>query len=99
MLVRAAGDGASRANVSEKTQHRAGCNSAVCNKAHHHFEPEEMFVTGSQASGRKSGKSQEFSTTHSDAFDSRKMKRDTCHSWLWFRGHKEHLPQTTGETC
>jgi len=79
----AAGDGASRANVSEKTQHCAGCNSAVCNKAHRHFEPEEMFVTGSQASGRKSGKSQEFSSIPSDAFESSKMKGAACRSWLW----------------
>lgn len=98
MLVKAAGDGASRANVSEKTQQCAGSGSAVCNKAHHCFEPEEMFVTGSHTSGKESGKSQEFSSIHSGAFESRKIKRAAYHSWFCFSGGKEHLSQTVGET-
>lgn len=98
VLVRAVGDRASMADGSEKTWCSTGCDSAVCNEDHHCLEPEEMFSVGSQASGKESEKSQEFFSINSDAFDSRKTKRVTYHSWFWFRGGKEHLPQTTGKT-
>lgn len=89
VLVRAADNGTSRDDVRPRTTQC--CLQQCC------FDLEELFGTGSQASG-KSGKSQKFSTMHSGAFDSRKMNRDSYQSWLHFRGGKGHPQPTTDET-